>query len=98
FSRYLTGTDLFLLPRSRSELESVLRRYSYDSIHNAIAASRSTLARGGYSRVCHLAEKSITNVLNKGDNASTLVYLHQFPLKREVHEMYHCAPRPIASN
>lgn len=24
FSRYLTGTDLFLLPRSRSELESVL--------------------------------------------------------------------------
>lgn len=24
FSRYLSGTDLFLLPRTRSELESVL--------------------------------------------------------------------------
>ena len=27
------------------------RRYSYDAIHNAIAKSRSTLERGGYSRV-----------------------------------------------
>lgn len=29
----------------------VRRRYAYDSIHNAIAVSRQTLQRGGYSRV-----------------------------------------------
>ncbi|KAF7971116.1 hypothetical protein HWV62_7164 [Athelia sp. TMB] len=98
FSRYLSGTDLFLLPRTRSELESVLRRYSYDSIHNAIARSRSTLARGGYSRACLLAEKSINDVLNKGENASTLLYLHQFPLERDVPEMPYSPSRPIASN
>jgi hypothetical protein len=51
FNRYLSGVDLFILPRNRNELESILRRYSYDSIHNAIAKARSTLERGGYTRV-----------------------------------------------
>ncbi|THV08538.1 hypothetical protein K435DRAFT_708402 [Dendrothele bispora CBS 962.96] len=76
FDRYLSGADLFILPRNRSELESILRRYSYDAIHNAIARSRSTLETGGYSRVCHLAEKSIRDVLNTGDNTSVLLSLH----------------------
>ena len=71
FNRYLSGSDLFIVPRSRGELESVLyvnpgttllslttairRRYAYDSIHNAIAISRQPLQRGGYSRVSHIA-------------------------------------------
>ncbi|KAG1732598.1 hypothetical protein EDD22DRAFT_927059 [Suillus occidentalis] len=76
FTRYLSGSDLFIMPRSRSELEGVLRRYAYDSIHNAIAVSRQTLQRGGYSRTCSLAEKSIRDVLNTNDNATVLLNLH----------------------
>ncbi|EDR12863.1 uncharacterized protein LACBIDRAFT_311801 [Laccaria bicolor S238N-H82] len=76
FDRYLTGADLYLLPRTRSELENILRRYSYDAIHNAIAKSRSTLQPGGYSRICHRAEDSIRNVLNTGDNLQILLALH----------------------
>lgn len=77
FERYLTGADIFLHPRNRPDLESILKRYSYDAIHNTIAKSRSTLQRGGYSRVCHLAEQSIRNVLNTGDNTSFLLALHR---------------------
>jgi len=87
FNRYLGGTDLFLLPRSRSELESILRRYSYDAIHNAIAKSRSTLQRGGYSRACHLAEKSIESVLSTGDNVETLLALHRRPAEADLHDL-----------
>ncbi|KAG2368481.1 hypothetical protein BDR07DRAFT_1324806 [Suillus spraguei] len=76
FNRYLSGSDLFIVPRSRRELEGVLRRYAYDSIHNAIAVSRQTLQRGGYSRTCSLAEKSIRDVLNTNDNATVLLNLH----------------------
>ncbi|KAI6005983.1 hypothetical protein EDD15DRAFT_2384633 [Pisolithus albus] len=68
--------DLLIVPRTRSELQSVLRRYAYDSIHNAISVSRQTLQPGGYSRVCSLAEKSIRNVLNKDDNTEVLLALH----------------------
>ncbi|KAF8238687.1 hypothetical protein L208DRAFT_1221608, partial [Tricholoma matsutake] len=39
FERYLSGADLFLHPCTRDELESILKRYSYDAIHNAIARS-----------------------------------------------------------
>jgi len=77
FTRYLTGNDLYLLPRSRTELEGVLRRYSYDAIHNSISKARSQLERGGYSRTCHLAEASISRVLNENDNAAHLLDLHQ---------------------
>ncbi|KAG2349964.1 hypothetical protein BDR05DRAFT_955809 [Suillus weaverae] len=76
FTRYLSGSDLFIVPRSHRELEGVLRRYAYDSIHNAIAVSRQTLQRGGYSRTCSLAEKSIRDVLNTNDNATVLLNLH----------------------
>ncbi|KAF9820935.1 hypothetical protein IEO21_00912 [Rhodonia placenta] len=76
FKRYLSGSDLYLLPRSRSELESILRRYAYDTIHNTIAKARSPLERGGYSRTCHLVEKSITKILNENDNACYLLDLH----------------------
>ncbi|GBE79454.1 hypothetical protein BKA93DRAFT_819787 [Sparassis latifolia] len=76
FQRYLNGTDLYLVPRSRSELESVLRRYAYDTIHNTIAKARSPLERGGYSRACFLVEKSISKVLDENDNASALLELH----------------------
>ncbi|KAF8621667.1 hypothetical protein AX15_007681 [Amanita polypyramis BW_CC] len=54
FDRYLSGADLFLPPRTRSDLESILRRYSYDAIHNAIARSRAPLESGGYSRASNL--------------------------------------------
>ncbi|KAI6106417.1 hypothetical protein EV401DRAFT_2273594 [Pisolithus croceorrhizus] len=69
-------SDLLIVPRTRSELQSVLRRYAYDSIHNAISVSRQTLQPGGYSRICGLAEKSIRNVLSKDDNTEVLLALH----------------------
>jgi len=97
FNRYLAGTDLFLLPRSRRELESILRRHSYDAIHNAIAKSRSTLERGGYSRACGLAEKSIKDVLNTGDNAETLLALHLPPVQADHQDMC-LSPTSIRSN
>jgi hypothetical protein len=77
FNRYLSGTDLFAVPESRLQLERVLRRYSYDAIHNAISKARSPLERGGYSRVCHLAEKSISDVLDNNDNVPYLLALHR---------------------
>jgi len=97
FNRYLGGTDIFLLPRSRSELESILRRYSYDAIHNAIAKSRSTLERGGYSRACNLAEKSIEDVLNRSDNVEILLALHHRPAEADVQDMP-LSPKSIRSN
>ncbi|KAA1466379.1 hypothetical protein DENSPDRAFT_831197 [Dentipellis sp. KUC8613] len=75
-NRYLGGADLVILPRTMKELESILRRYSYDAIHNIIAKARNSLQPGGYSRICHLCEESIRNVLNTGDNAATLMALH----------------------
>ncbi|KAG6376107.1 hypothetical protein JVT61DRAFT_2079 [Boletus reticuloceps] len=76
FNRYLSGSDLFIVPRSRSELESVLRRYAYDSIHNAIAVSRRPFsAVVTAEHVCWL--KSLyCGVLNTDDNAEVLVALH----------------------
>ncbi|CAK5275552.1 unnamed protein product [Mycena citricolor] len=52
FKRYLSREQLMIPPRTRRDLESVLRRYSTDAIHNAISQSRGTLQAGGYSRVC----------------------------------------------
>ncbi|KIY49243.1 hypothetical protein FISHEDRAFT_41702 [Fistulina hepatica ATCC 64428] len=89
FERYLDGSDLFIKPRSRRELEDILRRYSYDAIHNAISRSRKPLAEGGYSRVCHLAEKSIRDVLNTGDNALQLLAIHS-PEKDSTRFDHHC--------
>ncbi|KAG6919425.1 hypothetical protein DXG01_006308 [Tephrocybe rancida] len=63
------------------------KRYSYDVIHNAIAKSRSPLQPGGYSRVCHLAEKSIQDVLNTADNASYLLALHAPNINRARHDV-----------
>lgn len=98
FDRFLSGADLFLRPRTRTELESILRRYSYDEIHNAIAKSRSPLQPGGYSRVCHLAEESIRVVLNTGDNVTALLALHSPPTDSSVHDL-ECSPsRSIATN
>ncbi|KAJ3491465.1 hypothetical protein NLI96_g679 [Meripilus lineatus] len=77
FNRFLSGDDLYLLPRSRHELESVLRSYGYDAVHNAIAKARSMLERGGYSRICQLMEASIRKVLDANDNASYLLELHR---------------------
>ncbi|KAI0759899.1 hypothetical protein BC629DRAFT_1547466 [Irpex lacteus] len=77
FTRYLGGADLYLLPRSRSELEAVLRRYAYDAIHNMIARQRSEISRGGYSRMCHLAEATIKKVLDENDNTAHLLSLHR---------------------
>ncbi|KAF8165336.1 hypothetical protein B0H34DRAFT_234252 [Crassisporium funariophilum] len=97
FDRYLSGKDLFLLPRTRAELESILRRYSYDAIHNAIASSRSPLQTGGYSRVCHLAEKSIRAVLNTSDNVNILLALHRPTGNAVTHEVDELTTRPITT-
>ncbi|KAF9009053.1 hypothetical protein BDQ17DRAFT_1236261 [Cyathus striatus] len=97
FDRYLSGADLFLLPRTKSELESVLRRYSYDAIHNTIARSRSALQPGGYSRVCYMAEKSIRDVLNTGDNANVLLSLHRPGHASNSNGVEDRSTRPIVS-
>lgn len=76
-SRYIGGDDIYLMPRSTSELESKLRRYAYDAIHNMIAQSKSPLERGGYSRVCNAAEQSIRSVLSTNNNAADLLALHR---------------------
>ncbi|EKM59065.1 uncharacterized protein PHACADRAFT_249248 [Phanerochaete carnosa HHB-10118-sp] len=76
-SRYLNGSDLYLLPRSRNELENVLWRYAYDAIHNTISQARSEISKGGYSRMCHLAESSVKKVLDENDNTAYLLSLHR---------------------
>ncbi|KAF4574592.1 hypothetical protein EYR36_005940 [Pleurotus pulmonarius] len=92
FNRYLSGADLFILPRTRTELESILRRYAVDAIHNTISVSRSPLQPGGYSRVCHLAEDSIRAVLNTGDNVGSLLALH-VPKRSEGEDVHlECTP------
>lgn len=50
-SRYDSGQDLYIPPRSQSELFRTLRSYSFDAIHNLISQSRSAMQPGGYSRV-----------------------------------------------
>ncbi|KAJ7068284.1 hypothetical protein C8F01DRAFT_1117596 [Mycena amicta] len=74
--RYLSGEHLFILPRTRRELESILRRNATVEIHNCIAKSRSTLEAGGYSRVVTSAAESIRAVLNTADNEAYLLGLH----------------------
>ncbi|TFK75899.1 hypothetical protein BDN72DRAFT_831341 [Pluteus cervinus] len=95
FDRYLSGQDMYLLPRTRSELERILRRYAYDAIHNAIAKCRAALQPGGYGRVCYLAEKSISDVLNANDNAESLLRLHYNPSATPVHESAEPSARSI---
>ncbi|KIJ70552.1 hypothetical protein HYDPIDRAFT_78318 [Hydnomerulius pinastri MD-312] len=77
FQRYISGEDLIIRPRSRSDLEHILRRYACDSIHNVISRSRSVLQTGGYSRTCSLAEQSIRNVLGTSDNTPILLSWHR---------------------
>ncbi|KAJ2931585.1 hypothetical protein H1R20_g5384, partial [Candolleomyces eurysporus] len=77
FERYLSGNDLYLLPRNKHDLERILRRYAHDAIHNAISQSRSPLQTGGYSRICHDAEQSIGDVLKTGNNVQILLALHR---------------------
>ncbi|CAK5275551.1 unnamed protein product [Mycena citricolor] len=79
FKRYLSREQLMIPPRTRRDLESVLRRYSTDAIHNAISQSRGTLQAGGYSRVCHLATDSIVAVLDRGDNVQHFLSLYASP-------------------
>ncbi|KAG2152252.1 hypothetical protein BD769DRAFT_1404065 [Suillus cothurnatus] len=87
FDRYLSGEDLFIPPRFPSELERVLRRHAYDSIHNAISRSRysrvcvfpltSLSPAEPVIKICHLAEQSIRSVLNTEDNARSLLAWHR---------------------
>ncbi|KAH9938625.1 uncharacterized protein B0H18DRAFT_968049 [Fomitopsis serialis] len=63
FKRYLSGSDLYLLPRTRTELENISKRYAYDTIHNAIAKARSPLERGGYSRVCCESSSAVLAIM-----------------------------------
>ncbi|KAI5124973.1 hypothetical protein M0805_007399 [Coniferiporia weirii] len=78
-SRYISGADIYLMPRSVPELESKLKRYAYDAIHNMIAQSKTPLERGGYSRVCVIAERSIRSVLLTNNNAADLLNMHRRP-------------------
>ncbi|KXN86282.1 hypothetical protein AN958_10144 [Leucoagaricus sp. SymC.cos] len=95
FDRYISGADLYILPRTQAELENLLKSYSYDAIHNAIAKSRSTLQPGGYSRVCGLAEKSIRDILNSGDNVNFLLGLHRHDNKSQSNDRK--STRPIST-
>lgn len=97
-ARYLTGADIVFIPRTRRELDSILRRYSYDAIHNIIARARNTLQPGGYSRICHMSEQSIRNVLSTGDNTASLLALHNPPPTEHVIHDMESAPRFIRSN
>ncbi|KAI0796638.1 hypothetical protein C8Q75DRAFT_741820 [Abortiporus biennis] len=92
FNRYLAGSDLYLLPRSRSELEGVLKRYAYDAIHNTIATARSTLEKGGYGRICNLVEASIRRVLDENDNAAHLLDLHRSRSNSSSNDMNATSP------
>ncbi|KAH9062868.1 hypothetical protein EDB87DRAFT_1806388 [Lactarius vividus] len=94
-NRYLTGADLVFHPRTRKELENILRRYSYDAIHNIVARARSSLAPGGYSRVCHIAESSLHNVLDSDDNVAVLLSLHASGGDRAVPQAERSSPRHI---
>ncbi|KAI0320831.1 hypothetical protein OF83DRAFT_1052346 [Amylostereum chailletii] len=94
-NRYLSGADIVFVPRTRNELESILRRYSYDGIHNLIAKARSPLEEGGYSRICHIAETSIRNMLQTGDNTHILLSLHCQPNVPEHAVLDHSPSRTI---
>ncbi|KAH8118272.1 hypothetical protein DFH11DRAFT_660175 [Phellopilus nigrolimitatus] len=78
-ARYISGDDIYLMPRSIPELESKLKRYAYDAIHNTISQSRAPLERGGYSRVCFIAEQSIRSVLLTDNNGMDLLNMHRRP-------------------
>ncbi|KAH8830911.1 hypothetical protein DL96DRAFT_1594801 [Flagelloscypha sp. PMI_526] len=82
--RYLTSPDdLYILPRSVSEVRSILRRYAYDAIHNIVSSnSNSIRSNGGYSRICNIAETSINNVLSIERNAELLLAVHTPPAAR----------------
>ncbi|TDL29507.1 hypothetical protein BD410DRAFT_779922 [Rickenella mellea] len=89
-ARYVSGEDIYLMPRNAKELEATLWRYSHDAIHNTIAYSKSPLQLGGYSRICHIAEQSIGKMLSTNDNAAELLALHRRvdepPSAIEAHE------------
>jgi len=98
FARYLSGRDLFILPRTRGELVSVLNRYAKDSIHNTISGARNGLQPGGYTRIIQLAHKSILRVLDTDDNASVLLSLHAHAVDyASVTGIPQVPGRPIAS-
>ncbi|KAI0068864.1 hypothetical protein BV25DRAFT_1910601 [Artomyces pyxidatus] len=98
-SRYLSGADLVFVPSTRRELESTLRRYAYDAIHNIIATARTSLQPGGYSRTCHLSEDSIGNMLNNSDHLDALLALHtRSGTEHVVPDMEHSPSRPIKIN
>ncbi|TFL06003.1 hypothetical protein BDV98DRAFT_561022 [Pterulicium gracile] len=96
FSRYISGADLYIPPRNRPELERILKRYTYDAIHNTIAKARAQVLPGGYSRMCERAEISIKNVLNKTNNDHNLVVLHsRFLANHDAHALSPPSPRFI---
>jgi hypothetical protein len=51
-------------------------RHATDAIHSAISRKTNALQKGGYSRALHLAEKSISRILDKEDNTALLLHLH----------------------
>jgi hypothetical protein len=97
FDRYLSGADMYIPPRNRAELERILKRYSYDAIHNTIAKARSQVLPGGYGRMCDKAEQSIREVLSRNDNHVVLISLHsKFPAENSVqHALSPPSPRTI---
>jgi len=97
FSRYISGADLYLMPQTTVDLERILVRYAHDAIHNTIAQSRSPLERGGYSRVCNTAEKSIRSVLYANNNAIDLLRLHRQPKDVSVIEVCESPGRAVAT-
>ncbi|KAL5530140.1 hypothetical protein ACEPAF_6397 [Sanghuangporus sanghuang] len=80
-ARYISGADIYLMPRSQQDLLEKLKRYAADAIHNMIAQSRQPIREGGYGRILVLSHRSIRTVLATGNNTADLLNMH---VKRDV--------------
>jgi len=76
-ARYVSGADLYMIPRNASDLLSLLTSYSRDAIHTTISQMRTEIQPGGYGRVCDIARVSLRNAVNADDNTSLLLALHR---------------------
>ncbi|EJD01157.1 uncharacterized protein FOMMEDRAFT_21596 [Fomitiporia mediterranea MF3/22] len=75
-ARYISGADIYLMPRTPTDLLDKLKRYAADAIHNTIAQSRRPMEEGGYGRILALAHQSLRSVLATGNNTRDLLNLH----------------------
>jgi hypothetical protein len=76
--RYVTrGDELYVVPTTPTELETLLKSYALDAIHSQMSQSRARIPSGGYSTARNIANESLTNVLAASDNCADLLSLHR---------------------